>query len=267
MSRYGYEYALTPSHPTGWRNALSNVLMVGTIVAVSAISGAVVSFELMGPTSAANAPTIAAKTVPAPAPMVALNRAPAPAARVVTPAPRVAEQVSTPASVAAGVEQAQALAIIPQEALQQPFLPTSAPLPQAASAVPVASANQAAAPVSESELTFTQGYARRRAVQQAAEAARPQVARVESESQIGRPAVKAKPKTNVARANAPQDQAHVADARDTGSLFDRFLPRRQAAAPQHQAMAYGDPRASRHPQPQSGGLFANSPGGFFGGLF
>ncbi len=97
MSRYGYEYSLTPSRPTGWRNALSNVLMVGTIVAVSAISGAVGSVELMGPsTSAANAPTVTAKTVPAPVlarpPIVAVNTAPAPApaARVVTPTPRAA---------------------------------------------------------------------------------------------------------------------------------------------------------------------------------
>src|ERR1700730_16263413 len=64
MSRYGYDYALMPSRPTGWRSVFSNVLMVGAIVAVAAVRGGVGARELRGsPTSAASAPAITASAV------------------------------------------------------------------------------------------------------------------------------------------------------------------------------------------------------------
>ena len=178
MSRYGYDYSLTPSGTSGWRSVLTNVLTVGTIVAVSAISGAVVALELLGPpTSVASAPAITASNVPP---------APARAARVVTP--RMSQQVSAQANAGAAVEQPQTPAAAAQ--------PAAAPAPQAAPAAPVASADdQAAAHVSESELTFTSGYARRRALQAAAaSSANIEVARAEAQTQMGRAATTAKPK-------------------------------------------------------------------------
>src|SRR5437588_10792277 len=42
MSRYGYDFSPTP-RPKGWRVAVRNVLLIGTIAAISAISGGVVA--------------------------------------------------------------------------------------------------------------------------------------------------------------------------------------------------------------------------------
>jgi hypothetical protein len=111
--------------------------------------------------------------------------------------------------------------------------------------------------VPDSELTFSSGYARRRAVQAAATAgsgAKIEVARVESETKVGRPA-KARPKTTVARQNAPQDQSGPYARFDQPNRFD-FA--------RHQAMALGDSRAERRAPQQQGGLFG---GGFFRGMF
>ena len=251
MSRYGYDYSLMPSRPTGWRSVFSNVLMVGAIAAVSAISGGVVALELLGPpTSAAGAPAITA---------AAVAPAPARAARVVTPRP--SQQVSAPTTVGAAMEQPE----LPAAAAQ----PAAAPAPQSTPVVALASADeQAAAPAPESDLTFTSGYARRRAVHAATQAALSQnidVAKVESEAQVGRAANKAKPKVTVARTNGTLDQPRTADARGSGGTFeqsDKFDFAR------HQALAFGDPRQNRRAAPQQGGgLFSNSSGGFFRGLF
>ena len=255
MSRYGYDYSFTPSRPSGWRSVLTNVLTVGTIVAVSAISGGVVALELLGsPTSVASAPVMTASNVPP---------APARAARVVTPP--VSQQVSAQANASAAVEQPQSPAAVAQLTAQ----PAAAPAPQAAPAASVASADeQAAAHVQESELTFTRGYARRRALQAAAApSASIEVARVESQTQVGRAAIKAKPKV-VARANATQDLPRTADAHPAGGVFERFDQPDKFDFARHQALAFGDTRQNRRAPPsQGGGLFSNSPGGFFHGLF
>ena len=92
---------------------------------------------------------------------------------------------------------------------------------------------------------------------------------METQGQFGRAATKAKPKA-VARANAPQDQRRVAEAREEGGPFSRFDQPERFDFARHQALAFGDPRdprANRRPPPQGGGLFGNSPSGFFGGLF
>jgi hypothetical protein len=119
--------------------------------------------------------------------------------------------------------------------------------------------------VAESELTFTRGYARRHAIQAAANSPTTDVARVETNGQFGR-AAKVKPKA-IARANAPQDQRRVAEE---GGPFSRFEQPERFDFSRHQALAFGDPRdprADRRPARQGGGLFGNSPSGFFGGLF
>lgn len=260
MSRYAYDYSLTPARPTGWRPVLTSALSIATIVAVSAISGAVVTLDLLAlpSRSAETAAASAAVTVPqAPAP------APTRAARVVTP--RVPDQASAPA---AGANQDQQPVVI---AAPQPAAPpVTAPAPQAAPVAPVVTADQnISAPASESELTFASGYALRRAVQEAATSpasTSAQVARVEAETQFGRAAIKVKPKT-YARANGAQDR-RTADARGDG-LFDRFDRNDKFDFERHQALAFGEQRANRRPAPppQQGGLFGNSPGGLFGGLF
>src|SRR5262249_34047687 len=106
----------------------------------------------------------------------------------------------------------------------------------------------------DSQLTFTNGYARRRAVQAAATAAassgaKIDVAQVGSETQMGRSA-RAKPRTGARQ----QNQRHGTDARGETGPFARF------DSPSAHRLAYGDqrdPRAYRRPQQ----------GGFFGGMF
>ena len=46
MSRYAYDYSLAPARPTGWRAAFTSITVVGTVMAVSAISGALVTLQL-----------------------------------------------------------------------------------------------------------------------------------------------------------------------------------------------------------------------------
>jgi hypothetical protein len=125
--------------------------------------------------------------------------------------------------------------------------------------------------LTESELTFTRGYARRRAIQATAsatsESPKTAMARVETQGQLGRAATR-KPKA-VARTTAPQDPRRVAEVREEGGPFSRFEQPERFDFARHQALAFGesrDPRAVRRP-PQGGGLFGNSPSGFFGGLF
>jgi hypothetical protein len=242
MSRYGYDYSLAPSPSTGWRTRFATVLTVGAIAAISAISGAAVALNLLAParTTAESPVIVTTHALPARVPV----------AQTVTPAP------PQPANAGAAVAQSR-----PAAAAQPAAQPAAAAAPQPAPAAAVAAVEEPAARVPERELTFTQGYARRRAAQAAADATpgvkteKTAVARVEQQSEVGR-AAKTKPRA-IARANAPQEQQRVAEA-----------PERFDFA-RHQALAFGDPRdpqPSRRPPPQ-GGLFGNSPGGFFGGLF
>jgi len=48
MSRYAYGYSVAPTRPTGWRSAFGNFIGVTAVVSLSVISGAVVSYELIG---------------------------------------------------------------------------------------------------------------------------------------------------------------------------------------------------------------------------
>jgi hypothetical protein len=265
MSRYGYDYSLTPSRPTGWHSAFTNILAIGTVVAVSAISAAIVTLQLFGPaTSAPNGPATTAGP--------AMAAATAPPYVLAERLVRVPKLASAHANSAQAFETPQAVVA----AARPTPAPVSVPAPQAAPAAPVvpaapvALADAHASPkVSESELTFTHGYARRRAVQEAAASgAKVDVARLESQNQIGREATK-KAKPRVARTNSPQDQRRVADAREAGGLFDRFDQPDRYDFGRRQAMAFGDqrdPRTNRRSPPQ-GGSFSNSSGGFLGGLF
>jgi hypothetical protein len=250
MSRHGFEYSISPSRPAGWRSFLANFLMVITVAAVSAISGAVVALELLGP----DKPGVRATARIAPAPMrVAQPSAPATAAPAVIELPRVLATIVQPVPQAVAAPAPQpAVAPAPQQVAAP--APPAAPAPTAAPAQAVALADaHAVAQVPESELTFTHGYARRRAVQDAANAASGQVARVESETQFGREAVKVRPRT-VARVDS-----RAADAR---GLFWRFDQPARYDSSRH--LAYGDPRTNQNRRSQ-GGPFGS--GGFFGSLF
>jgi len=254
MSRYGYDYSLAPGRPNGWRSAFGNILTIGTIVVISAISGSVVALNLLGSANpAADQPTVVAAH---PVPSARAARATAPTT------PQMPQlMIASTNAVAAAAPPLATHAVAAQPA---------APAPQAAPAAPpqasAAPDEPATASVPDNELTFTRGYARRRAVQAAAHTtsgagAGVAVARVESQTQLGRAALKAKPRT-LARQYG-QDQRHVADA---GGLFSRFDSQQQSDNRfdfgRHQALAYGDQRTNRRPAPQSGGL-----GGFFRGLF
>ena len=243
MSRFGNDYPLAPGRSTGWRSVFKSALAVGMIVAVSAISGAVVSLDLLGSASQSDERAAVAATK---APLT-----PVLTARTVTPI--FAQPVSLPAPAAAVAQPATPAATASAATSAQPAAPQAAPAPSVASAEEPATAQ-----VPESQLTFTNGYARRRAMQAAATSggAKIEVARAESESQIRRVA-KAKPRT-VAR---QQDQRHVADARGENGPFARFdAPNRSDSA---HRLAYGDQRDPRANRRSQGGLF----GGFFGGMF
>jgi len=265
MSRYGYDYSLAPSRQSGWRSIFRSVVMVGTVGAISAISGGVVALNLLG-----NGSAVADRPV-----AVAAQPQPASARRAQTVTPTPSRPVRAPTNAAAAVEKRSAVAAVATAAPAQPTAqPPATPAPQAAPAPKAAPASAASveepktalvsSQVPESELTFTRGYARRRAVQAAAAAkadTKTDVARLEEQNQVGRAAVtKAKPRTTFAHQNGSQDQRRVADARDERP--ERFDFAR------HQALAWGDPRTNRRPPPQQqGGLFGNSSGGFFRGMF
>jgi hypothetical protein len=253
MSRYGYDSSLAPG-PKGRLSLFRKVLMVGAIAAISAVSGGIVALDLLG--SGSNVADRPALVTPQTQPVSVR------VARAVTPAPaQPAARAPTNAGAAVEKPRAPAATAIAAPA-QPPARPSTTPAPQVAStpdAAPAASVATVSVAtveepktvqVSESELTFTTGYARRRAVQTAATTGagtKTEVARVEEQNQIGRSSSsRVKPRTTVARQN--MDSRRVADA---------------------QAFAFGDPRATRRPSPQQqGGLFSSSPfGGFFRKLF
>jgi hypothetical protein len=256
MSPYGYDYALTRSAPTGWRSRFASVMTVSAIVAISAVSGAAVAVNLLGSAATpADRPAIFAMHAPA--------ASPPGAAQTVTSA-------AQPAKATVAVAPSQ----VPPAAIQSASPPAAAPAPQPKPAVAAVEAPPPAH-VLESELTFSRGYARRRAIQAATDAASAltstspttEVARVEAQGQFGRAA--RKPKA-VAHTNTPQDQRRVAEAREEGGPFSRLEQSDKFDFGRHQALAFGeqrDPRLNRRPPPHSGGLFGNSPSGFFGGLF
>lgn len=263
MSRYGYDYSITPNRPSGWRSAFTSILLIGTVVAVSAVSGAVVTLDLLGPAnSGPDRPLITATATTHPAPT---------SIRVATPSTPKPHAAIAPAHKAAAVAPppVAAPAATPAQPTSHPISqPAVAPAPQPSTPAAVASVDEPeTASIPDRELTFTQGYARRRAMQEAAttgSGAKTGSVRVASQSQIGR-AAKAKPRM-IARQNT-LDQRRFADARDQGAFFSRFdQSNRSDYFAHHQALAYGDPRANqtRRAPSQQGGMF----GGFFrGGLF
>jgi len=258
MSRYAYGYSVAPARPTGWRSAFGNFLGVTAVVSLSVISGAVVSYELIGGdarfgstpfSSAPVAPVQARVEIPVQAPVklpakAATTGSVAPATRPV--APLAASESPKPAARAA------APAVVPTVA---PVAATPVAAPQAAPSAPVARNDEAAIPTGD--LTFAKGYALRRAARQAAaQAASPKAAAaqtatanvkvaaadepgVASEKQFGRPAVVAKRKPT-AMAQYPRGERY--------GMFERF------EGPRHQALAFGD-SAPQRPVRRSGGWF------------
>ena len=258
MSRYAYGYSVAPARPTGWRSAFGNFLGVTAVVSLSVISGAVVSYELIGGdarfgstafSSAPVAPVQARVEIPVQAPVklpakAATTGSVAPATRPVAPlaaseSPKPAARAATPA-------------VVPTVA---PVAATPVAAPQAAPSAPVARNDEAA--ISTGDLTFAKGYALRRAARQAAaQAASPKAAAaqtatanvkvaaadepgVASEKQFGRPAVVAKRKPT-AMAQYPRGERY--------GMFERF------EGPRHQALAFGD-SAPQRPVRRSGGWF------------
>jgi len=245
MSPYGYDYSLAPRASSGLRSRLTTVLTVTAIVAISAVSGAAVTLNLLGPTATpAERPAIFAMHAPAAsAPQTATPAPPRPANATVAVAPR-----------------SQA----PAPAVQPVSPPATASAPQPKPAVAAVEA-PAIAHVPDSELTFSRGFARRHAIQAAADAAsapksegaKAEVARVETQGQHGRAARK----TKAVAHNNMQDQRRVAEARGEGGPFNRFEQHERFDFGRHQALAFGD---SRDPRP----VRRQAPsGGFFGGLF
>jgi hypothetical protein len=135
----------------------------------------------------------------------------------------------------------------------------------------------APAAIPDSDLTFAKGYAMRQAAEHGAVTRHGKVL-VAAKTQLGRAAVKSKPKA-YARNNAgnSQDRRRVETARAAtqptrGSaygMFDRFDRPDQFNFARHQALAFGEQRVEQHvarrridapPPPRPSG-------GLFGGLF
>jgi len=250
LSRYAYDYSLTPARPTGWRAALTNMAVFATVMAVSAISGAVVTLELV----AAPAPVVVvtqAAAVPSTPPAVTHVVASAAPRSANAPAP-APNRVAQPVTVAAAPAAQQAPARMAAAAIVPPAATAVVPPPPA--------------PISERDLTFAKGYARRHAAERVATARHGKVI-VEAKAQLGRAAVKAKAK--VYARNTADDRRHVAAVRpDTFGMFQRFDRPDQFDFTRHQALAFGEQRLTRHNEtPRPAGPYGNSPNGLFGGLF
>jgi len=265
MSRYAYDYSLSPARPTGWRGTLASITVVGTVIAVSTISGVLVTLQLFASTPPA------AAVMPQVATTSSVLSAPQPANRVVAAANRVASafaaarnQVEAPATVAAAPAAPATPPVVPAPPkVAPPVTVTPNPAPAAAIAPP-----SVRAPVAESELTFAKGYEQRRAIANGAVVRRGKVL-IAAQAQLGRAALKAKPKVKVyARNNAAGIDRRRADAahNDAYGMFQRFERPDQFDFNRHQALAYGEQRMIRRrndapPQRQY------APNGFFGGLF
>jgi len=271
MSAYPHGYSLSPARPSGRGSVFAGVLTVIAVVAVSAMSGALVMAELVGSrpdaapspsTSAMSAieiPSVRQAAAPAAMPAAQTKTRPAEDKRVAalpTPAP-APKPVAAPAPAPKPV-----VAAAPQPA---PAAPTQAPtVAQAAPAAPAPTVAQAANAVPDSELTFSKGYAQRRAAQTAAEQSTPQpTAHAATDHQFGRPAVTQR-KPTYARAQeqrryAVRDSREAREYRDQWRDHDRYDYRRD------RAMAYGDQYQGRRSNGSQGGLFGNLFGG--GNLF
>jgi hypothetical protein len=259
-SRYGYDFSLTPARPTGWRAGLANITILATVTVVSVISGAVVTRELF----ASSAPPV----IVAPATAVLPPRAPQataqPATRLVTQVLALAVTPKSAPATASAVATADVHVAPPATVAAAPAA-KSTPAPPAATV----QAPQPT-PVADSDLTFAKGYAQRQAVARGAPVRHGKVV-VEAKTQLGRGALKAKPKAYARNpnTNTPDDQRRVAANQrpDAFGIFQRFD--RSDEATHHQALAFGEQRTSRRnevPRPPAP-PYGNSPNGLFGGLF
>jgi hypothetical protein len=253
MSRYAYDYSLTPARATGWRAALTSMTVVGTVMAVSAISGAFVTVQLFAAPAQPRVVRQVAALVP-PAPQLTAPHAVSFAARYQV-APQATNHAAAPPMTVAAAPATKA---------PPPAAPPAQPAPV------VALAEQPApAAVADSELTFAKGYAQRRAIAAGAVAHHGKIL-IAGQTQLGRAAVKPKPKVyarNTAPTSTTDRRAETARS-DAYGMFQRFERPDQFDFSRHQALAFGDQRAVRRrtdapPARPSG----NSPNGMFGGLF
>lgn len=267
MSGYAYDYSLTPAR-SGWRSVLTGFLTIVAVVAVSTISGAVVTLELIAPSPQRAAGNRAIDTqVTASVPQQTVSQQAAPTVAASKVASRVAAPRTVPsADVATPVQSQQAQAPV------QPAAPASTTV--AANTAPVSAAPAVSPPiapgaamayaqatVADSELTFSKGYARRRATQQGAAAAKAGNARLAdvgvAAGQVGRTNVKVakiKPRIQAVVAQDPRLDPRRPDAAWSANRFD---------FDRHQALAFGD--AARQQQQQRRGQ--SGPSGFFDRLF
>jgi hypothetical protein len=265
VRRYGYDYSLTPARPTGWRGTLANITIFATVMAVSALSGAVVTLELF----ASSAPPIAARATAAqpPAPHATAQSATQMVALAVTPksAPTSTPK-SAPAATTASI--ADAHAVPPATVAAAAIAPIPAPPAVVQTPQPQSS------PVADSDLTFAKGYAQRRAIARGAPVRHGKVV-VEAKTNLGRTALKSKPKTYArntnTNTNTQDDQRRVAAAQPGAfGMFQRFERPDQFDFTHHQALAFGEQRTTRRnndaPRPAAPS-YGNSPNGMFGGLF
>lgn len=268
MSSYPHGYTLSPARPSGWGSVFAGVVTVIAVVAVSATSGALVMAELVGkrpdaaPPSSASAmsaieiPAVHQAAAPGATPAQPTKARPADKRVAAAPIPAPAsDPIAAPAPAAKPV-----VAAAPQAAPAAAAKPAVAAAPQAAPAAPAQAPNaaQVANAVPESELTFTKGYAQRRAAQTAAEQPAPQpTAHAAADHQFGRPAVTQR-KPAYARA---QEQRRYA-ARDSREQYrDQWRDRDHYDYRGDRAMAYGEQYQGRRSNGSQGGLFGNLFGG------
>jgi hypothetical protein len=255
MSRYAYDYSLSPARPTGWRGTLTSMTVVGTVMAVSAISGALVTLQLFAspaqdaavPRRVAAAFSVASVPQPVAPQIVAL------AAKVASvPAVAATNHVAPPVTTAAAPTAQRASPPPPAGAVLQP--------------APVAAQP---APIADSELTFAKGYVQRQAVANGTATVRHGKVLVAAQTQLGRAATKAKPRTYAARNNASNpDRRRIETARgDAYGMLQRFERPDQFDFARHQALAFGEQRSARRHTPAPRQPYGNSPNGLFGGLF
>jgi len=255
MSGYEYAYSVTPARPTGWGSVLAGFVTVVTVVAVSGISGAVVTLELIAPKTphADTGPVVTARASETPdatehTASIVAPRAPASTAPL---APASAAPVAQDHKPDLRTTSPTVAATAPPQS--QPTIPAAPQVkPPAADAKVAAPASKTARAVPDSELTFAKGYAQRRAAQEAVAAHSPD-SKVAAVSQLGRAAAPRKPA--YARSYVSPDGRRLAARGEATGYYDRPSPydfRR------HEALAYGEEQRPRRPEPR--GVF----GGFFG---
>jgi len=282
MSRYAYDYSLTPARPTGWRATLATITVVGTVMAISGISGALVTLHLFtSQDPAVAAPRVAANS-PAPWPVAArfgaqaTRTASAPATR--SHAEPTATVAAAPAAPHAAATQAASVHPAPHAAppvvappvVAPPVVASSSPPPAAAPVTqppPASAALPDPAAIPDKDLTFAKGYAQRHAIASGAVVRHGKVV-VAAQAQLGRAAPTAKPRV-VARNKATSPDRRRADTArsDAYGMFQRFDRPDQFDFNRHQALAFGEQHPARRRNDPPPARQSRSPNGLFGGLF